>query len=188
MTVAKKVISGKNASLKIQNIVATTSLGKDVSLTKLARTQPNTEYNPEQFPGLVIRIRDPKTSALIFSSGKVVCTGARSMEKVEQSIEKIINATKSDIGVIAYPGIAEHDNQIQDDKGCNTSQLNDFQMATLTNRHNIDFGFKNSYFWSSCGSLLRIKCPRVNLSSPVKGIIVILSNPEVETLSGKFFR
>ena len=58
-------------SHKIQNIVATTSLGKDVPLTKLAKTIPNTEYNPEQFPGLVIRIKDPKTSALIFSSIKI---------------------------------------------------------------------------------------------------------------------
>ena len=58
----------------------------------MAATLPNTEYNPEQFPGLVLRIKDPKTSALIFSSGKVVCTGARSMEKVNESIKKIIKS------------------------------------------------------------------------------------------------
>ena len=48
-------------SLKIQNIVATTSLQKDVPLTKLAKTLPNTEYNPEQFPGLVLRVKKPKS-------------------------------------------------------------------------------------------------------------------------------
>ncbi len=58
----------------------------------MAATLPNTEYNPEQFPGLVIRIKDPKTSALIFSSGKIVCTGARSLEKVHESIKKIIKS------------------------------------------------------------------------------------------------
>ena len=79
-------------SLKIQNIVATTSLGKDVPLTKLAKTIPNTEYNPEQFPGLVLRIKDPKTSALIFSSGKVVCTGAQNMTDVSAAIKKICKA------------------------------------------------------------------------------------------------
>ena len=42
-------------SLTVQNIVATASLEKEVSLSKLARTQPNTEYNPETFPGLVLR-------------------------------------------------------------------------------------------------------------------------------------
>jgi len=59
-------------------------------LIKLAEALPNTEYNPEQFPGLVMRIRDPKTSALIFSSGNVVCTGAKSMKKVKESIKAII--------------------------------------------------------------------------------------------------
>lgn len=84
--------------IEIVNIVVSTSLEHDVPLEKLAATLSNTEYNPEQFPGLVIRIRDPKTSALIFSSGNVVCTGAKSMEKVEQSIDKIIKSLKK-IGI-----------------------------------------------------------------------------------------
>ncbi|RLE46939.1 TATA-box-binding protein [Candidatus Woesearchaeota archaeon] len=78
--------------ITIVNIVVSASLGHDIPLEKMAATLPNTEYNPEQFPGLVIRIKDPKTSALIFSSGKIVCTGARSMEKVYESIKKIIKA------------------------------------------------------------------------------------------------
>lgn len=84
--------------IEIVNIVVSTSLEHDIPLEKLAATLSNTEYNPEQFPGLVIRIRDPKTSALIFSSGNVVCTGAKSMEKVEQSIDKIIKSLKK-IGI-----------------------------------------------------------------------------------------
>ena len=89
-------MSEKN--IEVVNIVVSTSLEHDIPLEKMAATLSNTEYNPEQFPGLVIRIRDPKTSALIFSSGKVVCTGARSMEKVEESIVKIIKAIKK-IGI-----------------------------------------------------------------------------------------
>src|SRR3990167_6273408 len=76
--------------IKIQNIVASTSLEHDIPLIKLAETLPNTEYNPEQFPGLVMRIKEPKTSALIFSSGKIVCTGAKSMAKVKEAVKKII--------------------------------------------------------------------------------------------------
>lgn len=83
-----------NRTIEVVNIVVSTSLEHDIPLEKMAATLSNTEYNPEQFPGLVIRIKDPKTSALIFSSGKVVCTGARSMEKVEESIDKIIKALK----------------------------------------------------------------------------------------------
>ncbi|MDD5650751.1 MAG: TATA-box-binding protein [Candidatus Nanoarchaeia archaeon] len=82
----------KKNDLKIQNIVASTSLEHDIPLIKLAETLPNTEYNPEQFPGLVIRIKDPKTSALIFSSGKVVCTGAKSVPKLKESISCIIKS------------------------------------------------------------------------------------------------
>ena len=87
---AKKVAR----DIKIVNIVVSTSLEHDIPLEKMAATLSNTEYNPEQFPGLVIRIKDPKTSALIFSSGKVVCTGARTIEKVQESIKKIIRAWK----------------------------------------------------------------------------------------------
>lgn len=78
--------------IKIVNIVVSTSLEHDIPLEKMAATLSNTEYNPEQFPGLVIRIKEPKTSALIFSSGKVVCTGARTIEKVQESIKKIIKS------------------------------------------------------------------------------------------------
>ncbi|MEK6840272.1 MAG: TATA-box-binding protein, partial [Nanoarchaeota archaeon] len=73
--------------IKIVNIVASSSLEKDIPLIKLAEALPNTEYNPEQFPGLVMRIKEPKTSALIFSSGKIVCTGAKSMAKVRESVK-----------------------------------------------------------------------------------------------------
>ncbi|HII17266.1 TPA: TATA-box-binding protein [Candidatus Woesearchaeota archaeon] len=85
-------------SITVVNIVVSTSLEHDIPLEKMAATLSNTEYNPEQFPGLVIRIKEPKTSALIFSSGKVVCTGARSMEKVEESIKKIIKSLEK-IGI-----------------------------------------------------------------------------------------
>ena len=84
--------------IKIVNIVVSSSLGHDIPLEKMAATLSNTEYNPEQFPGLVLRIKEPKTSALIFSSGKIVCTGARSLDKVEESIKQIIKSLEK-IGI-----------------------------------------------------------------------------------------
>jgi len=81
-------------SHKIQNIVATTSLGKDVPLTKLAKTIPNTEYNPEQFPGLVLRVKEPKSAVLVFSSGNLVCTGTKSISQVKEVIEQVIKTLK----------------------------------------------------------------------------------------------
>jgi len=95
--VAKKQIT-------IQNIVATTSLEKTIPLVKLAEALPNTEYNPEQFPGLVMRIKEPKTSALIFSSGRIVCTGAKSMAKVKEAVDCIIkNIEKIKIKITVDP-------------------------------------------------------------------------------------
>ncbi|MBW2979930.1 TATA-box-binding protein [Candidatus Woesearchaeota archaeon] len=88
----KKSEKETKRDIRVVNIVVSTSLEHDIPLEKMAATLSNTEYNPEQFPGLVIRIKEPKTSALIFSSGKVVCTGARSMDKVEESIKKIIKS------------------------------------------------------------------------------------------------
>jgi len=90
----KKAVKKNQGSrdIKVVNIVVSTALKHDIPLEKMAATLPNTEYNPDQFPGLVIRIKDPKTSALIFSSGKVVCTGARTMENVRLSIKKIIKS------------------------------------------------------------------------------------------------
>jgi transcription initiation factor TFIID TATA-box-binding protein len=78
------------SDLKVQNIVATSSLGKPVSLTKLARTHSNTEYNPEQFPGLVLRVKKPKSAVLVFSSGNLVCTGTKSVQQVKEVIDQVI--------------------------------------------------------------------------------------------------
>ena len=82
--------AAKKSNLRVQNIVATTSLGKEVSLTKLARTQSNTEYNPEQFPGLVLRVEKPKSAVLVFSSGNLVCTGTKSVAQVKEVIQAVI--------------------------------------------------------------------------------------------------
>ncbi len=82
----------KDTEVEIVNIVVSTSMELPVPLEKMAATLSNTEYNPEQFPGLVIRIKDPKTSALIFSSGNVVCTGARNMKDVDRAIKEIIKS------------------------------------------------------------------------------------------------
>ncbi len=61
-----------------------------IDLEKIARTNLSSEYNPEQFPGLVYRIEEPKTATLIFSSGRMVSTGAKSVEDVYRAVHKIV--------------------------------------------------------------------------------------------------
>ncbi|MCB9362737.1 TATA-box-binding protein [Candidatus Woesearchaeota archaeon] len=82
------------AKTTVVNMVISTALEEHINLDKLASTLPNTEYNPEQFPGLIMRIKDPKTSALIFTSGRVVCTGAKNMADAERSVQNIIESLK----------------------------------------------------------------------------------------------
>lgn len=96
----------KGLDVRIVNIVVSTSLDHDIPLEKMAATLSNTEYNPEQFPGLVIRIKEPKTSALIFSSGKVVSTGAKTVDEVRQSLTKIKETLKKlNINITIEPEI-----------------------------------------------------------------------------------
>ena len=65
---------------QLQNIVSTVSLGCPLDLKRIALHARNAEYNPKRFAAVIMRIRDPRTTALIFSSGKMVCTGAKSEE------------------------------------------------------------------------------------------------------------
>ncbi|XP_069955115.1 TATA-box-binding protein [Cherax quadricarinatus] len=65
-------------SYKIRNIVSTVNLNCKLDLKKIALHARNAEYNPKRFAAVIMRIREPRTTALIFSSGKMVCTGAKS--------------------------------------------------------------------------------------------------------------
>jgi len=95
-TVVQKLRKGKikikkEATVTIQNIVATINLGGRVHLEQAARTLPRSMYEPEQFPGLIHRMLDPKTVILIFSSGKLVCTGGKTEKDVFRSVNNLHN-------------------------------------------------------------------------------------------------
>lgn len=75
--------------IRIENVVASTSLGDELDLQSIALGLDGAEYEPEQFPGLIYRLKQPKTAILLFRSGKVVCTGAKSMKEVEDSIATV---------------------------------------------------------------------------------------------------
>ena len=84
--------------VKIENVVAFTSLGKDIPLLKLVSSVENAEYEPEQFPGLVYRINEPRVAFLLFSSGKIICTGAHNIEDVHSALRKL-KSRLDEIGV-----------------------------------------------------------------------------------------
>jgi len=81
--------------IKIENIVASASLNVEVPLEKIVSKLEGMEYEPEQFPGLVYRMSKPRAAALVFGSGKIVCTGARNIEDVNTVFKKIISVIRS---------------------------------------------------------------------------------------------
>ncbi len=87
------IIVGK-PKIQIQNIVASANLGVEIDLEKAAYLLPNTMYEPEQFPGLIHRMKEPKVVLLIFSSGKMVITGAKSEEDVQKAVYSIYEKLK----------------------------------------------------------------------------------------------
>ncbi|KAL0983807.1 hypothetical protein UPYG_G00133030 [Umbra pygmaea] len=73
---------------QLQNIVSTVNLGCKLDLKTIALRARNAEYNPKRFAAVIMRIREPRTTALIFSSGKMVCTGAKSEEQSRLAARK----------------------------------------------------------------------------------------------------
>ena len=80
---------------KLQNIVSTAYLGCPLKLRQIALQARNAEYNPKRFAAVIMRIKEPKTTALIFSSGKMVCTGAKSEEDSKKASRKYAKIIKS---------------------------------------------------------------------------------------------
>ncbi|NWI30779.1 TBPL2 protein, partial [Sula dactylatra] len=73
---------------QLQNIVSTVNLACKLDLKNIALHARNAEYNPKRFAAVIMRIREPQTTALIFSSGKMVCTGAKSEEQSRLAARK----------------------------------------------------------------------------------------------------
>ena len=82
------------ATIEIQNVVATANLNQKIDLNAVVRGYPGVSYRPEVFPGLVFRLKRPKTAALIFSTGKMVCTGAKSEKDSRSAITKVVKELK----------------------------------------------------------------------------------------------
>ncbi len=87
----------KNLEIVVQNMVATADLGGELNLSEVAISLglENVEYEPEQFPGLVYRIREPKVAMLLFGSGKIVCAGAKKVEDISIAVEALLEKLTS---------------------------------------------------------------------------------------------
>jgi transcription initiation factor TFIID TATA-box-binding protein len=84
----------RGPSYRIENIVATINLGVELNLERLAERLLTAEYNPDQFPGLILRLIKPRVSALIFRTGKIVCTGAKNEEDLKNAVRALAQLLK----------------------------------------------------------------------------------------------
>jgi len=80
--------------ISIVNVVASATIDQKLDLVDITKKFPDVEYHPEQFPGAVFRLKNPKTATLLFSSGKMVCTGAKSQELAEIAVAKVVEMLK----------------------------------------------------------------------------------------------
>jgi len=96
----------KRIQISIENVVASATLDQKIDLLSILKTFKNVEYRPKQFPGLVFRLKRPKTATLIFSSGKMVCTGAKSEKQAKSAVRKVVRELKnSGIIILGKPEI-----------------------------------------------------------------------------------
>jgi transcription initiation factor TFIID TATA-box-binding protein len=100
------IIGPEDLDISIVNVVATTSLDQKIDLLAIHKVFRNIEYRPKRFPGLVFRLKRPKTATLIFSTGKMVCTGAKSEKLARSAVRKVVRELKKqDIIILKNPEI-----------------------------------------------------------------------------------
>ncbi|MCF2138366.1 MAG: TATA-box-binding protein [Candidatus Thorarchaeota archaeon] len=89
---------------QIENVVASVILSRPIDLDLIVARFPKVEYDPEQFPGLVFRLTNPKTATLIFSTGKMVCTGGKNITEAKRAVRKIVKElNEADINIPGRP-------------------------------------------------------------------------------------
>jgi transcription initiation factor TFIID TATA-box-binding protein len=92
--------------INVENVVASASAGAQLDLQKISMTLEDAEYVPEKFPGLIYRIKEPKTALLLFSSGKLVCTGAKSVAMANEVVQRVMKQIRElGIDVLEKPDV-----------------------------------------------------------------------------------
>jgi transcription initiation factor TFIID TATA-box-binding protein len=79
-----------DTSFKVENIVASANLKVELDLFNIAMEVDNVEYEPEQFPGAIMRLKDIGTTLLLFKNGKVICSGAKSKAQIARSLTRAV--------------------------------------------------------------------------------------------------
>ena len=163
------------AEIIVVNVVASASIGKELMLQDIAFQLEGAEYDQDRFPGLIYKLAEPKTAALIFRSGKVVCTGARSIPDVHVAINKVVD----ELRVLDMPVKDEPDIVIQNIVATTNleSTLNLIQIA-------MSLGFENVEYEPEAfpGLVYRMDDPKVVLLLFGSGKMVCVGAREVNDI------
>jgi transcription initiation factor TFIID TATA-box-binding protein len=157
-------------TIKIQNVVASTKLADAFDLVSIEPQLEGAEYNKSKFPGMVYRVTEPKAAFLIFSSGKVVCTGAKKVEDIAVVINNVANTFKSlGIDVDPDPEITIQNIVASADLGTNLN----------LNAIAVGLGFENIEYEPEQfpGLVYRIKSPKI--------VVLIFSSGKLVITGGK---
>ncbi len=160
----------RDFKIKIENVVASTQIGENIDLNKIAREIPDADYKPKQFPGLVLRTKEPKAAALIFRSGKVVCTGSKSVEDARRAVKQIVKI----VGGLGIPVIEEPDVRVQ-----NIVASADLGRELNLNAIAVGLGLENVEYEPEQfpGLVYRIRDPRV--------VVLIFGSGKMVVTGGK---
>ncbi|ABW98303.1 tfIID (nucleomorph) [Hemiselmis andersenii] len=165
-----KLVKGNEIIPDVQNVVSTVSLGIQLDLKRIALKARNAEYNPRRFAAVIMRIRDPKTTALIFSSGKMVITGAKSEEAAKLGCKKYARIIQR----LGYGHVKFLDFRIQNIvASCDVKFP--IRLESLAHAHNQFCSYEPELF---PGLIYRMITPKVVLLIFVSGKLVLTGAKE----------
>jgi len=81
----------KQPTIEIENVVASATVNEKINLNYIVKRFSNVDYRPDIFPGLVFRLERPKTAVLIFETGRMVCTGAKSERQARIAVKRVVD-------------------------------------------------------------------------------------------------
>jgi transcription initiation factor TFIID TATA-box-binding protein len=79
---------------RVENIVASADMQLDLDLYGLAKLSHDVDYEPEQFPGAIFKVHDPKAALLLFKNGKIICTGTRTATDAKRAVSLAVELVK----------------------------------------------------------------------------------------------
>ncbi|CAI9112917.1 OLC1v1013426C1 [Oldenlandia corymbosa var. corymbosa] len=162
----------------LQNVVSTVNLDCRLDLKSIALQARNAEYNPKRFSAVIMRIREPKTTALIFASGKIVCTGAKNEQQSRLAARRYARIVQK----LGYPEVQFKDFKVQNVVGSCDVKFT-VRLEGLAHSHGNFCTYEPELF---PGLIYRMKEPKVVLLVFVSGKIVLTGAKNREEIDNAF--